>query len=78
MGIESVEPGFKSVLIKPSLGDLKNASCVFAHPNGNIKINIDKNTAEIELPKNIKAIFIWNNKNLKLKTGKNIINLFKM
>lgn len=63
LGIHSIAPGFKEVLITPALGDLAKASGVMPHPNGNISVDYKiKNgvlTASIELPKGVIGNIVW-------------------
>ena len=59
MGITPVEPAFKQVLIKPRIGNLKNASIALPTPSGIIKENIKQANGEynveISLPTNVLA-----------------------
>ena len=75
MGITPLEPAFKKVLIKPRIGQLKNASISLPTPQGTIKESIQQSngeyTVELSLPKNITGtIMIPKNKGKLTFTGK--------
>ena len=75
LGIRSVAPGFREVLISPNLGKLRNASGCIPHPKGNICVNYQVETrgnlkAEITLPENVTGKFVWNDKEVNLQAGK--------
>lgn len=74
LGINSDAPGFQKVRIEPHLGRLKNISGEMPHPNGKIAVNylFDKKwKIEINLPPGTSGSFIWKNKLLRLKSGRN-------
>lgn len=60
IGIKVLEPGCKTIQIKPSLGELNNVSAVLPTPFGNVKINIkkiDNNvTIHYDAPEGVKVI----------------------
>ncbi len=74
LGVEPASSGFKTIKIKPNLGNLKNASGKVPHPKGEIKVNyvVDSNgviEAEIILPVNTNGVFIWKDKEYIIKSG---------
>lgn len=78
LGIRSGAPGFKKVVIKPSLGELKNVSGSIPHPMGEIAVSycMDKKMkAKISLPKGVTGVFIWKEKEYLLKPGVQTINI---
>ena len=59
LGIEPVDPGFKTVRIDPHLGDLEWAEGTFPTPYGLIKVRHQKNadgsvSSDVKLPKGVK------------------------
>ena len=79
-GITPDAPGFTSVLISPSLGELTQVTATIPHPMGEITVSLlrrDKNgiKADISLPDQVKGTFIWNNQKVKLVGGKQKIEL---
>ncbi len=78
-GINPSSSGYKTVEIKPSLGELKNVSGKAAHPLGMISTDYRKTKtalkARIELPKNLTGTFVWQGKEYQLKEGVNEFTL---
>lgn len=77
-GIVPEEPGFKQVLIQPSLGKLIEVEGTMPHPEGKISVHLERRAnnginAEIILPKSLTGTFIWKGKSTKLHGGKQII-----
>jgi len=75
-GIKPAEPGFKSVLIEPHFGDLKNIEASLPIQQGDIKVHLSKDTeglvsGEIVLPNNVEGEFNLNNIRIHLKSGMN-------
>jgi hypothetical protein len=73
-GIEPSSPGFKTVKIEPSPGNLTLLDASFPHPLGNISMHLKKagNGAwrgEINLPKGLSGTFRLAGKSIKLKEG---------
>jgi len=76
LGIDSSSPGFRTVLIHPHLGNLKQASGSIPHPKGEIAVSYssDKNgkwKAVISLPDGTSGIFLWKDKSFPLHDGEN-------
>ncbi|TNF95971.1 MAG: alpha-L-rhamnosidase [Gammaproteobacteria bacterium] len=74
LGIRPAEAGFKSVMIEPKLGELKNVSGVLPHPGGNIAVKLDHDgkgniDVQVTLPKGISGFFNWQGAMRKLKSG---------
>ena len=78
-GIYPKEAGFKSVIIAPNFGYLKEINVKFPHPEGEIKVNLTKKKNIVEgkiiVPKGITGEFIWNSKNYNLNKVENIIRI---
>lgn len=78
LGIDSAEPGFKEVVIKPALGDIKEIGGTMPHPKGEISVkyvNGKKLKAEINLPADTYGTFIWKGVEKNLVPGKNVFTL---
>ncbi len=78
-GIQPAEPGFKSVLIEPALGELEYIKAAMPHPKGIIKLDIRRVgasgiTGTVELPGGLTGTFIWGDNQLNLTGGKQNIN----
>ena len=61
LGIEPVEPGFKTVRIDPHLGDLEWAEGTFPTPYGLIEVRYQKNadgsvSSDVKLPKGVRQV----------------------
>jgi alpha-L-rhamnosidase len=79
-GIQPAEPGFRSVLIEPMLGNLPFAEGRMPHPLGDISVRFQKSgtnglTGTIELPAGLSGTLRWRGKLLVLKPGKQPVNL---
>ncbi|MDB5229436.1 MAG: alpha-L-rhamnosidase [Chitinophagaceae bacterium] len=79
-GINPSSPGFQKVEIKPALGELHNVTGKIPHPNGEIEVILNRKGekgmhAEIILPPGLTGNFIWNEKTILLKPGKQIVDL---
>ncbi|MDB5262120.1 MAG: alpha-L-rhamnosidase [Adhaeribacter sp.] len=73
-GIVPDKPGFATVRIAPALGELIEASATMPHPKGDIKVNLERQGktgifAEIILPPNLTGRFIWQDKQIELRSG---------
>jgi hypothetical protein len=73
-GIMPDAPGFKKVLIKPALGELKEVNARMPHPSGLIYVTLNRQGAAgiegtIDLPPGLTGRFVWNNKEILLKGG---------
>lgn len=72
LGIDSDAPGFNKIRIEPHLGNLKKAEGVMPHPKGEIKVSYvitsaGKYNAVISIPHGTSGIFVWKDKEYKLK-----------
>lgn len=79
-GITPAEPGFKSVQIKPAMGELKQVEAVVPHPAGFIRVSLTRKgskgiTASIKLPARLRGTFIWMNQKIELGPGVQKITL---
>ena len=73
-GITPSKPGFSAVRIAPALGELNHVVGEMPHPNGIIKVEIQKDgssgvLATIELPSNVPGVFSWKGKEVSLHSG---------
>jgi alpha-L-rhamnosidase len=78
-GITSESQGFKKIRIQPNFGDADNLDVEMPHYLGKIKIKIERSETGIfgviELPNGTEGIFIWNDEETKLISGKQKIEL---
>jgi hypothetical protein len=79
-GIMPAKPGFSFVRIEPALGELQQATGVLPHPEGDIKVSLQRKgangiSADINLPGKLSGIFVWKGKQVPLKSGSQKINL---
>jgi alpha-L-rhamnosidase len=76
-GIEPASPGFATVRIAPHLGDLREASAEFPHPQGMIRVHFERSddalTGSVTLPPGLQGVFIWRGKKQPLRGGANQI-----
>lgn len=76
-GIYPGSPGFKTVIIEPSFGYLRSLDVYLPHPEGLIKLKLQKEFEKVSgsvfLPGILTGNFIWNGKTYKLKGGENNI-----
>ena len=80
LGIDSNAPGFKSIRIAPSLGDLKEGSGTMPHPVGSVTASykLDKKgklTARLILPTGTDGVFVWKGKEYQLKSGEQVLTV---
>ena len=80
LGIDSNAPGFKSVRIAPSLGNLKEVSGTMPHPAGSVTASykLDKKgklTARLVLPAGTNGVFLWKGKEYQLKSGEQVLTV---
>ncbi len=77
LGIESLAPGFRRVLIQPHLGKLPRASGAIPHPNGEISVHFDLRgatpSAQVILPAGVDGELRWKGITHLLVSGKNEI-----
>ncbi|PRD57096.1 alpha-L-rhamnosidase C-terminal domain-containing protein [Sphingobacterium gobiense] len=79
-GIRPSSPGFKSVLIDPNLGALKEVEASMPHPAGEISVKFKRKgrhgiSGTVTLPENLQGNFQWNGKQQILLGGKNTIEM---
>jgi alpha-L-rhamnosidase len=77
-GIEPTSPGFGSVRIAPHLGDLREVSAEFPHPQGMIRVHFERSgdalTGTVTLPPGLAGVFVWQGKEQELRAGSNRID----
>lgn len=79
-GIVPDQPGFRTVLIAPALGALKEVKGVMPHPAGNITVSLIRKgnsgiTGEVILPPQLTGRFRWQGREVRLHGGHQQINL---
>lgn len=73
-GIRPASPGFKTVEIRPALGDLQWAAASMPHPLGTIEVRFEQRdgggiSADIALPAGLTGDFVWQGKRTALMPG---------
>jgi hypothetical protein len=75
LGIDSVAPGFRRVVIQPFLGKLTHAAGTIPHPKGEIRVKLalegSKLDAEVTLPAGTTGEFVWKGARKELIAGGN-------
>jgi alpha-L-rhamnosidase len=79
-GIVPGSPGFTTVVIAPSLGELTEVNASVPHPGGTIAVSLKRTgaqgvTGSVSLPANIAGKFIWNGKEIALRGGMQSISM---
>lgn len=79
-GVEPSSPGFKSVEIRPQIGNLSNVKAKIPHPLGEIDVNIQQekdgaSLIKIELPDGLAGKLIYKQLTYPLSGGYNEFNL---
>jgi len=75
LGVRPAKPGFRSVLIAPSLGPLKRAEGRVPHPSGDIEVRLLRVgeqgiRAEVTLPPGLAGVFRWGKREKPLRPGR--------
>jgi alpha-L-rhamnosidase len=78
-GIEPAAPGFNSVRIAPQMGELKWIEGAMPHRLGEIKVSLKRGenkkiSGDVTLPTGLSGTFVWEGKELTLKSGVNKID----
>ena len=78
-GITPASPGFATVRIEPSLGELSRVSGRMPHPAGEIRVSVDRTAgggcrAVVSLPPGIHGSFVWDGRPIVLEPGENRIS----
>lgn len=78
-GIEPIVPGYHQLKIEPNFGDLKMINAAFPLPDGMISMVLKRNAEKVEgtiqLPKNMKGVFVWKNQQKQLIEGTQKIDM---
>lgn len=78
-GIMPDAPGFRKVLVRPAPGPLTEVVAKMPHPDGFIEVDLKlagKNiTAVVVLPPGVTGRFVWNKKEIPLKSGRQELRL---
>ncbi|NLF39490.1 alpha-L-rhamnosidase [bacterium] len=79
-GIRPGSPGFRTVVIEPQMGTLKQIECRTPHPDGEIVVELKRKgkagcAAVIELPEGVTGTFIWQGKRRALKADRTELSL---
>jgi len=79
LGIDSGAPGFRRVIIRPSMGKLERVSGRIPHPKGEIAVSLVKRDGGIEtevtLPAGVEGEFVWKGERRKLGSGAQRVKL---
>jgi hypothetical protein len=77
-GVMPAAPAFNRVLIKPHMGNLTNIDATVPHPNGEIKVYINKRgrqaTVWVQLPQGLNGELEWDGKLYPLGPGRRDFN----
>jgi alpha-L-rhamnosidase len=77
-GIEPASPGFATVKVAPHLGDLREVTAEFPHPQGLIQVRFARDgdglTGSVTLPTGLQGKFVWQGRELVLHSGVNRID----
>jgi hypothetical protein len=76
-GIKSNAPWFKSVIVAPQPGNLKEISAKHPHPVGFIEVELKfsrgKVSGTVKTP--VEGVFVWRGKRVALSAGENSIDM---
>jgi alpha-L-rhamnosidase len=77
-GIRPAAPGFRRVRIEPFLGNLEWAEGKMPTPQGEIRVHIAQHkngglTATLTLPPNATGTFVWQDKTVPLRAGRQVL-----
>ena len=76
-GIKSNAPWFKSVMVAPQPGNLKEISAKHPHPDGFIEVELKfsrgKVSGTVKTP--VEGVFVWRGKRVALSSGENSIDM---
>jgi alpha-L-rhamnosidase len=80
LGVRPSAPGFRTVLVAPSLGPLRTASGRVPHPRGDIDVSLTRTdgrgiNAEITLPAGVSGAFEWRGRRVPLRAGHQTVRL---
>ena len=73
-GIRPAAPGFDAVRIAPALGPLETVEVTVPHPDGEIRVELERDGAEglqgrVTLPAELTGTFEWNGRTMALEEG---------
>jgi hypothetical protein len=79
LGIDSAAPGFRRVLVRPSLRGFMRASGSIPHPRGTVSVSFARVeggfTADIDLPPGVEGELVWQGAGRPLTSGRNQLRL---
>jgi hypothetical protein len=80
LGINTSAPGFRKVIISPSLRGVKKISGSMPHPSGEISVSYmlrkdDTLEAIISIPDSIEGLFVWKDKHYPLHGGSQTLSI---
>jgi hypothetical protein len=80
-GIQPLSPGFKTIEIAPSFGELTQIKAVYPNNKGNIELDLKRTGSKVDgtviLPEGMKASFVWGAQKINIKAGIQTISLEK-
>ena len=59
LGVDSAAPGYRKVIVRPHLGSLKKVRGTVPHPKGLIRVELEPNRADIQLPPGLEGDLDW-------------------
>jgi hypothetical protein len=79
-GIVPGSPGFRTVAIRPAMGELREVNGSMPHPDGLIRVHLQRKGStgihgEIELPPHTEGVFYWRGQEKPLHPGKQEMDL---
>ncbi len=78
-GIYPLEPGFRTIAVKPNFGNLEEIKASFPHPDGLLRMDLAKQgeivTGRIVLPEHTRGEFSWKEQTIMLSEGENRISV---
>jgi hypothetical protein len=79
LGVDTAAPGFRRVLVRPFLGRLREASGEIAHPDGVVRVRLQRAgeglEAEVELPEGVGGDLEWHGRKSTLQPGRTRVRL---
>lgn len=73
LGIDSIAPNFRRVLIRPFLGKLTRVSGAIPHPRGEVAVRLEQSggrlLAEVTLPEGVTGDLVWSGHREPLRAG---------
>lgn len=80
LGVRPASPGFRTVTIEPAFGPMRRAEGRVPHPAGTIEVFLKREgdagiSGNVVLPQGLTGSFVWHEKRIELKSGKNAVRI---